>query len=180
METLHSTQSTHPILQLSQHASCLLCNNFLIAASDSSLVMSYQPMPTSMQAACHMELPSFCHQSSSIHCLPTLASQRNITIFWSPFAVLPSFFLLVLSSSMSIQRSRSGRPSYAIRMLANSRHNSIFAIPNFFCLTCPMHLHYLLSCIPVHVFQPPSANHSVSVHDCTVDYNESQWSQCDR
>ena len=27
---------------------------------------------------------------------------------------------------------------------------------------------------------PTSANHSVSVHDCTVDYNESQWSQCDR
>ena len=25
-----------------------------------------------------------------------------------------------------------------------------------------------------------SANHSVSVHDCTVNYNESQWSQCDR
>ena len=25
-----------------------------------------------------------------------------------------------------------------------------------------------------------SANHLVSVHDCAVDYNESQWSQCDR
>ena len=138
METLHSTQFT-PILFSNYYDAhpvyCATISSSLPLIHHSLCFTGLCPLPCKLPVI--WNCPHFVADPPPlIVFLPWLCSTTSLSCGVHLLYCYYSLHVLVLSSSLSVQHSHSSCPSYAIHMLTNSRHYSIFVIPNF-CLTCP-------------------------------------------